>query len=180
MSKYLDAKRTTTSHEIPIKCPYGCGKDIAKTKVTINLPDTSGKLVPYLDLSMHYEMTEDGDLGHIHVCERFQKLIDFDHEIAKNEDSFEKRAELLSIMKHEKAIQVIKEKINSVNEPIKNESELEEMYNDYLKIDEILTGPNAPNHQDLGNTLNLKMKLVDAIQAIKCHNILVLLDFILN
>ena len=121
MSDYSSTKRTTTEHETPFKCPYGCGKDIAKTKVTINLSDTSGKLVPYLDLSMHYEMTEDGDLGHIHVCERFQKLIDIDHEIGKNEDSFEKRAELLSSMNPEKAIQVIKEKINSVNDPIKKE-----------------------------------------------------------
>ena len=78
MSDYSSTKRTTTEHETPFKCPYGCGKDIAKTKVTIKLPNYSGELVPYLELSMHYEMTEDGDLGHIHVCKRFQKLIDID------------------------------------------------------------------------------------------------------
>jgi len=169
MSEYLDTRRTTTSHETPIKCPYGCGKDIAKTKVVIKLPHISGELVPYLNLQMYYEMTEHNDLGHIHICKRFQKVIDIDARVSDDAPPGQENIDQLKDFGEAEAKDFIRSEIDLIYDQVENESEIDELYNDYMKID--LLSNEIDRNDLLSDKKTLEEKLINSIQAIKCHNV---------
>ncbi len=61
--------------EMPKNCPYGCGVKIAKRRIEIKLTGNKTK-----EIELYYEKI-DGDFTTIHMCNEFQKLLDW-------EDSF--------------------------------------------------------------------------------------------
>ena len=108
---------------------------------------------------MHYEMTEDGDLGHIHVCKRFQKLIEIDDSIDNDSPPGESTM-FLSKMNSSEAKKIIKEEIDLIYDQVKDDSEIEQLYNDYLKVDPVKTAPLGIIKNDLlGDKSDLEKKL---------------------